>query len=769
MRIKKVGVVGAGAMGSGIAAQTASAGVPVVLLDIAGQGDDRSEPARKGLERALKNKPAAFMDPARAALIQLGNTEDDLERLADCDWVVEVIIEQPEPKRALYERLEKILPSHAIVTTNTSGIPIRMLAEGRSEHFRSRFLGTHFFNPVRYMHLLELIPTPDTDGDVLRAITRFGDRVLGKGIVLAKDAPGFIANRLGVHGIVQALRLMEAHDLTIDEVDALTGPLIGRPKSATFRTADISGLDVLSHVTGGLAQTTGEELNLPPWVSDLVTQGRLGEKSGAGFYRKEGKQIQTLNRATGEYEPQQEPDIPGLDAVRKRPREQRLRGVLDLPGKYGEFSRALFARNAHYVLEHTQELAYDLVSVDHAMEWGYGWDEGPYRQMDAVGLDRVRELLKEHDLSEPELLRAAEGSFYKTVDGVPSVLTFAEGYASVPEPEGVLTLGAVRQAGGTLAENDEAALLDLGDGVLLLEFRSKMGTLGTGVVGMLRTALERAEAEGRAGLIISHEDARAFSAGANLMQIAGPVQQGDWDTVEETVRTFQEAIMSIRRAPFPVVVAPFGMTLGGGAEIALHADQVQAHAELYMGLVETGVGLIPGGGGTKELLFRFTEDLEPYGDADPFEAVKRAFGLIAMAKTSTSALEARNLGFLRDRDRITMSRERLLADARMRVLDLAPGYVAPAPRTIQALGKEALGNLRYGIWSLHEAGQITEYETEIASELAYVLCGGDGNPRTVTEQDILDLERAAFLRLLGNAKTQERIAHTLQTGKPLRN
>jgi 3-hydroxyacyl-CoA dehydrogenase len=769
MRIKKVGVVGAGAMGRGIAALAASAGVPVVLLDIPGK-EKRNEPAQRGLEAAVKSKPASFMDPARASLVTIGNTEDDLELLADCDWVVEAIIEQLEPKQALFSRLEEILREDAIVSSNTSGIPMRLLTEGRGEGFRSRFLGTHFFNPVRYMHLLELIPTPETDPHVMQAITSFGDRLLGKGIVLAKDAPGFIANRLGVYGMVQVIRLMEEHDLTIDEVDALNGPLVGRPNSATFRTADISGLDILQHVTRGLSETTGEQLSLPAWVHDLVAKGNLGQKTGAGFYKKEGKQILTLDWKTGEYAPQQEVEIPGLKELSSRPLPERLAAVLDLPGRHGAFMRDLFALNSRYALERAPDLAYDIFSVDHALEWGYGVQMGPFRQMDAVGVERVRELLAGREEGElPRLLQQADQGFYRQQGDTSKYLTFEGVYEEVPVPLGTIALGRLRAAGAVLDQNDEAAVTDLGDGVLLLEFRSKMGTLSEGVIRMLRRATDLVEREGRPGLVIGHEDPRAFSAGANLVNALGAVQQGKWDDLEQGTRAFQEATMSLRALPFPVVAAPFGLTLGGGAEIVLHSDQVQAHAELYMGLVEAGVGLLPGGGGTKELLFRFTGDLAGYADADPFEAVRRAFGLIAMGTTSGSALEARRQGFLRDRDRITMNRARLLADAKSRVLDLAPDYVPPIPRTIDALGKRAIGNLRYGIWAMREAGQITDHEVQIANEIAYVLCGGDGAPRQVTEQDILDLEREAFLRLLGTEKTQERILYTLKTGKTLRN
>ncbi|HEX7118464.1 MAG TPA: 3-hydroxyacyl-CoA dehydrogenase/enoyl-CoA hydratase family protein [Longimicrobiales bacterium] len=767
MRIHRIGVVGAGAMGRGIAALAASAGVPAVLLDVAGE-EDRDEPARRGLEAALRSTPAGFMDPARAALVEIGNTEDDLDRLAACDWVVEAIVERPEPKRALYERLEGVLHPDAIVTTNTSGIPMRVLAEGRSASFRRRFLGTHFFNPPRYQHLLELIPAADTDPAVVDAVANFGDRVLGKGIVVAKDAPGFIANRLGVYGLVGVIRLMEAFGLAIDEVDALTGPLIGRPKSATFRTADLAGLDVLAHVTAGLSAATGEDFSLPAWVRELVAAGRLGQKAGGGFYRKDGPEIFAYDWRAGEYVPRREPEIPGLAELRRRPLGERLRGVLELPDPYGAFMRAAAADSMHYVLRKTPEVAHDIVSVDRAMEWGFGWELGPYRQMDAVGLDRYRALFDERGLDAPALPDGPDAGFYRAADGGTAVYS-PTGYAAVPARVGVLALDTLRRADSRLAENDDAALLDLGDGVVLLELRARMGTLGPGVLELLETAIRRIEREDRPGLVIGREDATAFSAGANLVVALAAVREGAWGRLEEAVRAFQHATMGLRRAPFPVVVAPFGLTLGGGTELTLHADLVQAHAELYAGLVETGVGLIPGGGGTKELLFRFTEALAPYEGADPFAAVRRAFETIAMARTSTSALDARRLGFLRDRDRITMNRDRLLADAKARVLELAPDYTPPPPRTITALGRDALGNLRAAAWSLREARQITEHELTIAHELAYVLAGGDGAPRTVTEHDILDLEREAFLRLLGTPKTQERIAYTLETGKTLRN
>ena len=770
MRIRKVGVVGAGTMGGGIAALTASAGVPVVLLDVPGD-KDRSGPARQGLERQVKAKPAAFMDPDRARLVHTGNTEDHLELLADCDWIIEAIIEQPAPKQHLFARLEEIVKPTTIVASNTSGIPMSVLTERRSERFRQHFLGTHFFSPVRYMHLLELIPGEDTLPETIDAVREFVERALGKGTVVAKDAPGFIANRLGVKGIVGALRAMGDGGLSIDEVDALTGPLIGRPNSATFRTGDISGVDVIAHVTKGLGEATGEDFALPDWVQGMVAAKKLGDKTGGGFYQKKGKDILTLDPKSGEYQPQQKPADPSLAKLAGRPLEERVRGALALDGKYGDFVRRALFEGAHYALEKGPELANDPVAVDRAMEWGYGHDAGPFRIMDIIGAERLREGFRAAGLSEPALLARATEGFYRQGANGEEYFGFDGRWHPVPPPaDGSLRTEVVaRRAGAVLDENEGARLLDLGDGVVLLEFRSKMNTLGEPVMRMLGRALDRIEKEGRAGLVIGTDDPRAFSAGADLTGPAALVQKSDWSALDAMVRDFQNLVQRVRRSPFPVVVAPHGLTLGGGAEITLHADAVQANAELYMGLVEAGVGLLPAGGGTTELLFRFTKELEPYAEADPFEAVKRAFQLIATAATSTSALDARAKGFLRAADRVSMNRDLLIADAKRRVLDLAPDYVAPPPRVIRALGSEGMGNLSYALFSFHEGGLATAHDVRIGHEIAYVLCGGDGPPRTVTEQDILDLERESFLKLLGTKETQERIAFTLKTGKPLRN
>lgn len=754
-------------MGAGIGALAASAGVPVVLLDIPAPEGDASAPAKKGLERQLKARPPAFMDNERVSLVRVGNTRDDLGLLGDCDLVIEAIIEQVQPKKDLYARLERVIKPGAIVASNTSGIPMKLLVDGRSEGFHKRFVGMHFFNPPRHLHLLEIIAAPETSEATLVAARAFAERILGKGTIRAKDVPGFVANRLGVYGMVLALRMLDEFDLSIDDVDALTGPALGRAKSATFRTADLTGLDVLDHVARELTRATGEDFALPDWVQQLIAKGRLGEKSGAGFYKKVGKDIQTLDRKTLEYAPQRKLDSKELSELAKLPLTERMSRVKELKGTYGDFARAYLLRLSHFVLERTPDVAYDLASVDRAMEWGYAWEAGPYKQMDMLGLQFLRDGFAKLKLGEPALLAKAKDSFY--TDGGSKALALDGSYSAVDEIPGAISLAELHARKKSLQASRDASLIDLGDGVACLEFHSKLNTLGEGVLTALRSALDRVERDGLAGLVIGNDDPRTFTAGADLSMIGALVQKGDWAQLDAAVSTFQQCSMSLRFSPFPVVAAPFGLTLGGGCEFSLHADAIQSHAELYMGLVEVGVGLIPAGGGTKELLFRFSKELASYEEGDPFEGVKRAFKLIAMATTSGSALEARKHGFLRERDRISMNRDLLIADAKLRVLDLAPGYVAPTPQSIMATGQEGYGNLGYAAWAMREAGQITDFEVKLAKEVAYVLCGGDGPPRLVTEQDILDLEREAFLRLLGTKETQERMAHMLKTGKPLRN
>ena len=768
MRIAKVGVVGAGAMGAGIAALAASAGFPVVLLDVP-DAPDRNARARNGLDRALKARPPAFLDPSAQARITIGNVDDDLELLRECNWIVEAIIERIEPKRQLFARIEPLMRPNAIVTSNTSGIPMHTLSEGRGETFRQHFLGTHFFNPVRHLHLLELIPTADTLPDAVARIRDVAERMLGKGVILAKDVPGFIANRLGIYGMFRTIRLMEEFGLTIDEVDALTGPLLGRAKSATFRTADISGLDVLADVSAGLSAATGENFTLPAWVHELVRQGKLGVKTGAGFYKKEGSQIHTLDWRTGEYRPQVVTKIPELEFLQREPLPKRLQGITRAGGTHAEFLRSLLLDTAAYTLTRTPEIAYDIASVDRALEWGFAWEMGPFAVFDALGVDWLKAAFGERNMGEPGLLAIVRESFYRQLGSGPRQLSFIGEYAPIEAIPHSIDLDLVELRLGSLASNKEATLLDIGDGVALLKLHGKMNTLGSGTLDMIERSLEIVNKSGFAGLVMGSANASTFSAGANLVELLREVDAKHWDALDAAVRRFQKLVGAFKTVPFPVVVAANGLALGGGAEFALHAARIQAGGELYLGLVEVGVGLLPAGGGTKQLLFRMTGDLEPYEEADPFEAVKRAFKLISMGTMSASALDARRLGFLRAGDRISMNRDRVLSDAKARVMELAPDYTPPVPRTIRALGSEGLGNLRYGVWSMREAGFITDHEVTIGNKIAYVLCGGDGPPRTVTEQDILDLEREAFLSLLGTPETRARIAYMLENGKPLRN
>jgi 3-hydroxyacyl-CoA dehydrogenase len=768
MRIAKVGVVGAGAMGAGIAALAASAGFPVVLLDVPDPAD-RNARARSGVDRALKSRPPGFLDPSAAARITIGNIEDDLELLKQCNWIVEAIIERPEPKRELFARIEPLRRPNAVVTSNTSGIPIHTLCTGRGEAFRQHFFGTHFFNPVRHLHLLELIPTADTLPDTVSRIRDVAERMLGKGVILARDVPGFIANRLGIYGMFRTIRLMEEFGLTIDEVDALTGPFLGRPKSATFRTADISGLDVLADVSAGLSATTGEDFSLPAWVHELVKQGKLGAKTGAGFYRKEGAQILTLDWRTGEYRPQSVAHIAELEFLRREPLAKRLQGITRAGGTHAEFLRALLLDTAAYTLSRTPDIAYDIASVDRALEWGFAWEMGPFAVFDALGVDWLKAACVERGLGTPGLLSTVRESFYRQLGSGPRQLSFVGEYAPIEPIPHSIDLDLVELRVGSLASNKDATLLDIGDGVALLKLHGKMNTLGNNALDMIERSLEIVDKSGFAGLVMGSANPNTFSAGANLVELLKEVDAKHWDELDAAVRRFQRLVASFKTVPFPVVVAANGLTLGGGAEFALHAARIQAGGELYLGLVEVGVGLLPAGGGTKQLLFRFTHDLESYEEADPFEAVKRAFKLISMGTMSASALDARRLGFLRAGDRISMNRDRVLSDAKARVLELAPDYTPPVPRTVRALGSEGLGNLLYGVWAMREAGYITDHEVTIGEKIAYVLCGGDGPPRAVTEQDILDLEREAFLSLAGTPETRARIAYMLENGKPLRN
>ena len=707
MVIRHATVLGAGTMGAQIAAHLANAGVPSLLLDVTPQA------AADGLARARGLKPDPFYTPDTHRLVSTGGFDEHLQALSASDWIVEAVVERLDVKQALFERVERHRRTDAIVTSNTSGIPIASLAGDRSSGFRARFFGTHFFNPPRYLRLLEVIPTGETDPGVLDAFIRFADVRLGKGVVVAKDSPNFIANHIGMHGLAQVFRALDGGAFTIEEIDAMTGPAIGRPKSATFRTVDIAGLDVLAHVARNL------QLPLPPFVDAMIARGTIGAKSGAGFYRRtpDGS-IETLDPQTLEYRPKQAARLPALDAARSiEDHGARIRALYEGRDRVGEFLRATLGPTLDYVAEVAPRIAHSAEDVDRAMRWGFGWELGPFAIRRALEMD-----------------------------------------PAAP---------AVAKPTRTVRKNAGASLVDLGDGVLSVQFHSKMNAIGGDTIQMLQAGVKEAAAN-FAALVVGNE-ALHFSAGANLMLLLLEAQEGNWDDVALMVRAFQGATMALKHAPVPVVVAPAGLAIGGGCEIVLHGTSVQGAAEAYIGLVEVGVGLIPAGGGTKEMLARAMDAAPPGADALP--SVQGAFETIAFAKTSASGPDAVRLGYLRDADGITMNRDRLLEDAKQRALALARSHVPARPRTaIPVGGADTLAALKLGVHLALRAGRISDHDALIGRKLAWIMAGGDTpHATTLSEQQLLDLEREAFLSLCGERRTQERIAHTLKTGKPLRN
>jgi 3-hydroxyacyl-CoA dehydrogenase len=737
-------------MGAQIAAHLANAGVATLLLDVT------ADAAAEGLKRARGLKPDPFFTPDSASLIRTDSFDDGLAAVHDADWIVEAIVERLDVKRALFDRLEPHRSASAIVSSNTSGIPIGALAEGRTEGFRRHFLGTHFFNPPRYLPLLEVIPTADTDPAVTEAISRFADHRLGKGVVVAKDAPNFIANHIGLFGVLQILGTLPI--FTIDEVDAITGRAIGRPKSATFRTMDIAGIDVLVHVVRNLAERLDERdrqtVTLPPFVEALVARGSAGAKAGEGFYKKDAAgEILTLDIPTLTYRPRQSPRLPSIDAARAIENTgDRIKALFTGEDRVGQFLRETLGPTLVYTARVAPEIAHSIDDVDRAMRWGFGWELGPFETWDAIGVRTVVQACGVAD--PPPLVREAleRGSFRSTREAPPAA----------PDLQ---ILRSAKERGRVVRKNAGASLVDLGDGVLCVEFHSKMNALGGDAIQMLQLGVKDAAANHRA-LVVGNE-APNFSAGANVMLLLLEAQEGNWDEIDLMVRAFQSATMGLKYADVPVVVATGGLTLGGGCEIALHGDRVQAAAESYIGLVEAGVGLIPAGGGTKEMLLRATANTA--GDLLP--PVQRVFETIGFARVSTSAPDARRIGFLRDVDRMTMSRERLIADAKACALTRAAEYVPPRrPAAIRVGGASLLAALKLGVHLAWRAGRISDHDALIARKLAWILAGGDaGHETTVTEQQLLDLERQAFLSLCGERKTVERIAYTLRTGKPLRN
>jgi 3-hydroxyacyl-CoA dehydrogenase len=781
--ITRAGVLGAGTMGARIAAHLANAGIPVLLLDLPGEGPDRNVRSRSGLEQALCGQPAAFFLPGYRERVSPGNFEDDLVRLAECDWIIEAVAENLEIKRGLLARVEAVRKRGAVVSTNTSGLPVRSIAAGFSEDFRRHFLGTHFFNPPRYLHLVEAIPAPDTLPAVTDGVRDFCDRRLGKGVVIARDTPNFIANRIGVFSIGVVLTLMEQQGLSIEEVDALAGPAIGNPKSAIFRTLDIVGLDVHAAVVANLERNLPEDagrqwLRLPPFFQQMLGRRWLGEKAGQGFYRRErGGEILALDWKTLAYHPRQKVRFASLDVARnvEAPGE-RLKLLLSAGDRAATFLWAWYSEVFLYAASLVGVIAERVVEIDRSMRWGFGQRLGPFEAWDALGVENTALRLRQEKRAVPEsverMLASGARSFYRIAarDGGSSTQYFdlaARQYRVLEPRPGVLSLKDLKQGGRRIQGNAGASLVDLDEGVLAVEFHSKMNTLGEDQFGALLAGVKETAARFEALVITSEGD--DFSAGANLVLVLMAAQGGEWDELELGVRRFQQVNMALKYAPKPVVCAPFGRTLGGGCEILLHGARVQASAELYAGLVESAVGLIPAGGGTKEMLLRATLGTPP--EADLLPAIQEAFETIGYAKVSTSAAEAERLKFLRASDGVSMNRERLLAEAKAAALDLARSYQPGSPRTdIRVAGEPGVAALHLSIYLGVQGGFISEHDAVIARKLAHVLCGGRlAADSYVSEQYLLDLEREAFLSLCGERSTQERIQHMLRTGKALRN
>ena len=773
--IRSVAVLGAGVMGAQIAAHFANAGVPALLLDLT------SEIAAQGLKKARALKPDPAFTPESWRLVSTGSFDEGLPKLTDCDWIVEAVVERLDIKRDLLARVDAVRRAGTIVSSNTSGIPIAALAEGRSDDFRRHWLGTHFFNPPRYLPLLEVIPTADTDRHVIATVAGFADHRLGKGVVVAKDTPNFIGNHIGLYGVVRTLWKIASGEYTIEEVDAITGPVLGRPRSATFRTLDLAGLDVLAHVVENLQQRLDDEqarraFTLPPFVEQMIARGLTGEKAGQGFYKRVKRssggdessgdsEILTLDPATLEYRARQSARLGSLDRV--APIEdvhERVRALFSGNDRVARFLRETLGPTLVYTARVTPSIAHSPDDVDRVMRWGFAWELGPFELLDSIGVQHVIDSVR--DVA-PELLDG----------GVPPLLDQAltqgrdrlrEGDVAPAAPD-LQLLRSVRERSRIVKKNSGASLVDLGDGVLCVEFHSKMNTLGGDAIQMLQAGVREAS-RNFAALVVGNE-APNFSAGANLMLVLLEAQEENWDEIDLMVRAFQQSTMALRYADVPVIVAPAGLTLGGGCEIVLHGDRVQAAAEAYIGLVEVGVGVIPAGGGTKEMTARAAEQL-PAGATDLLPAIQRAFETIGFAKASTSGPDARRLGFLRGVDAVTMNRERLIADAKARGLQrVTDGYQPPVARTAIPVGGDAvLAPLKLGIHLAWRAGRISDHDALIGRRLATIMAGGVlPHPTTVSEQHLLDLEREAFMSLIGERRTQERIQHTLKTGKPLRN
>lgn len=795
-QVKTVAVLGAGVMGAQIAGHFANAGIDALLLDIVPREltDDerkrgltlqdrevRTRLARHGVEGLKKAKPAPLYLNESADSIELGNLEDDLGRLAEVDWIIEAVIENLEIKRQLLKRVDEVRKPGTLVSTNTSGIPIHSIAEGLSDDFRAHWFGTHFFNPVRYMKLLEIIPTPETNPGIVERIRDFSDRVLGKGIIVCKNTPNFVANRIGTFDGMLRFELMMKDGYSIEEMDAISGKMIGRPKPG--RSADMIGIDTMVHVANNLYDNTPHDerrqvFKLPAFITQMVENRWLGDKNGQGFYKKvkgpEGSQILALDFKTMEYKPKQQVAFVSLDKHKQiEDIGRRLAKLVYEEDRAGRFLWKLVSETLVYSARRIPEIADDILAIDQAMRWGYNWALGPFETWDAIGVEQSVAKMRSEGVSVPEnvakMLARGITSFYQREKGRLFYYDFgSEQYQPAPQPPGTIVLSSLKERNKVVEKNSDASLIDIGDGVLLVEFHSKMNAIGDQTIAMLRRAVEAAE-EGFEGIVVGNQGEH-FSVGANLMLFLMAIENRYWQQIDEGVKAFQDANMMLKYAPKPVVCAVHGLALGGGCEVLLHAQRVQAAAETYIGEVEVGVGLVPAGGGTKEFLLRCI-DQAPAG-ADLFPFVRRAFETVAMAKVATSAFEAKKFGFFRDSDGISLNKDRLLEDAKQVVLAMAKsGHQAGKPRTdIPVLGDTAMSTFKLGVHMMRKGNYISEYDAHLATKVAHILTGGGvHHPAKVSEQYLLDLEREAFLSLCGQEKTIERIKHVLMTNKPLRN
>ena len=798
-KIQKAAVLGAGTMGASIAAHLANVGIPCYLFDIVlpepSEGEKaagitredksfRNKLAVGAIENLAKMRPSPLYEKKDAALLMPGNLEDDLAKLAEVDWVIEVVVERMDIKRQLMEKVESHWTPGTIVSTNTSGLSVNGMLEGRSPEFKKHFLGTHFFNPPRYMKLLEIIPGVETDPEIVAFMKKFSDEVLGKGVVLAKDTPNFIANRIGVYGLLKTVEVMEREELTVEEVDALTGPAMGRPKSASFRTLDMVGLDVFLHVAKNVADSVTEEWEvksfaIPAFLQEMAEKRWLGDKTKQGFYKVEksagGKEILALDYKTLEYKPKQKAKFACLEASKKAgSKAGSIKALVGSEDKGGQFTWQVTRDVLIYTAVKLDEIADDIVAVDNAMRWGFNWELGPFQTWDAIGVKDAVARLEKDGLEAPALVKnlldAGFESFYKKEKGQTYYFNHKTGQYSVLDPlPGVIFLPDLKEEGKVILKNSGASLVDIGDGVTCFEIHSPQQALGPDVLMLLGKAVEEVEKNWQGMVIANH--ARNFSVGANLMMVLMEAQAEEWDEIDMLVRNFQNFLMRMKYSEKPVVAAPHSLVLGGGYEVIAHTDSIVAAAGTYMGLGELGVGVIPAGGGTKEMVMRSCEHAMDNTDVDLLPFIMAAFKVVGQAKVATSAKEAQALGYMRPFDGFVANADKRIDEAKKRVLALAStGYKAPAKRKIRVVGETGFAALKAGLYMMKEGKYISEYDAYLGEKLAYIMSGGFLPANSwVTEQHLLDLEREVFVHLCQQPKTQARMGHMLKTGKPLRN